>query len=530
MNKTPSNLPPAARFPATETSSSSFEIFSDRDDCLPQNSSSYEGTFYCRNEITFENFSWVLTDDYQTLLHIDAAAAALFGVKPEQQTQGKLDWPVGLHPDDRVRIEAEKSKLRSDGWVKTIYRIIDSAGKIRWIEDVWSLQESISEGTRLVAGVSKDITLKRQITTINEEMVAVLENSFDLIIAFGADNKIKRCSRSINGLLGYEPHALVGKTIQEIMTSGDRLHPDLFNLESLATPSKKDFLFKKADRSVVSMECNISKLISPIPAEYLLVARPRSNPNELIEKLVSAHRKAGLNEVTRFMIHEFNNIMTVIQMQADMIRHLTGPAHGIGAKGVGSIKRAVAKANDLCQTVLGIIQPQGEPKLCQIDHHSQALQFNIFRQILKKIAVVFTLEPKTFQLQATEFDLDSIILNLAFDAFETMPHGGLVSVKTELLSSTQSSGARLSQTSAGDYYCIHVEYSGRIVNHTPSGDGALFLKSHSTFSETISLKSVLSKVERLSGWVDCDFDASDKKTLRLYLPANRQTPPTDRHE
>ena len=521
MNKTPSNLPTAAVFPATETSSSTLEIFSDGDTCLPQNQSTYESTFYCGNEIKFENFSWVLTDDYQTILHLDDAAAALFEVKPEHLTQGKMDWPVGLHPDDRAHIEAEKLKLLSDGWVKTIYRIINSAGKISWIEDVWSLNESLSEGNRMVAGVSQDITLKRQITTINQELLAVLENSFDLIIAFGADNKIKHCSGSINGLLGYEPHALVGKTIQEIMTSGNRLHPDIFNLESLATTSKQDFLFKKADRSVVSMACNISKLISHTPVNYLLIARPRPSSNELIHKLVLAHRKAALNEVTRFMIHELNNIMTVIQMQADMVRSLPGAFHG-----VGSIKRAVARANDLCQNVMGIIQGQGESKISQIDHYTQSLQFIIFRQILERIPVVLNLETEPFQLQATEFDLDSIISHLAFDALESMPHGGLVAVKTELISSENSSIARFSQASGGDYYCIHLEYSGRIENNPSSGAGAFFLKGKSTPSGTISLNSVLSKVERLSGWADFNFDATDK-TLRIYLPANRQTRPAD---
>ena len=107
-----------------------------------------------------------------------------------------------------------------------------------------------------------------------------------------------------------------------------------------------------------------------------------------------------------------------------------------------------------------------------------------------------------------------------------MPHGGLVAVKTELISSENSSIARFSQASGGDYYCIHLEYSGRIENNPSSGAGAFFLKGKSTPSGTISLNSVLSKVERLSGWADFNFDATDK-TLRIYLPANRQTRPAD---
>ena len=123
------------------------------------------------SEVRFQQFAesvgsafWIadLVPDGETVVYANAAFTRIRGIAGEELSQSVSRWLDSIHPDDRTRVEACRTRFISGGLKAEFdceYRIVDRDGRIRWISD---RRVKMAGWGHRVAGIAEDITDHRQ--------------------------------------------------------------------------------------------------------------------------------------------------------------------------------------------------------------------------------------------------------------------------------------------------------------------------------------------------------------------------------
>ncbi len=161
-----------------------------------------------------------LTDENGFFVRVNPAFCELFGQRAAEliRTPGAsrarpfLDF---VYPDDRALV-LDNHRKRIRGEPVTAYypfRIIDKAGRVRWLEISAELMKW--EGRRTTVSFLLDVTERRALQhDLQQSLVereAILNNSLVGIAFVAADNRIKWSNRTFEQLYGYGKGELAGR-------------------------------------------------------------------------------------------------------------------------------------------------------------------------------------------------------------------------------------------------------------------------------------------------------------------------------
>ena len=114
---------------------------------------------------------WLYDLDISRTLYVNPAFERIFGLSSASYLLASGAWRKAIHPEDRERVLAAFA-IEREGPRETEYRIIHKDGTVRWLRDrAFPIRSADGVVTRL-AGVSEDITERKQ----SEEKQAVFEN------------------------------------------------------------------------------------------------------------------------------------------------------------------------------------------------------------------------------------------------------------------------------------------------------------------------------------------------------------------
>ena len=134
------------------------------------------------SEARFQQFAesvgsafWIadLIPDGETVVYANSAFIRIWGIPREEWSQSASRWLDSIHPDDRARVEADRTRFISGGLKAEFdceYRIVDRDGRIRWISD--RRVKMVGWGHR-VAGIAEDVTDHRQQLALMAQTEAV---------------------------------------------------------------------------------------------------------------------------------------------------------------------------------------------------------------------------------------------------------------------------------------------------------------------------------------------------------------------
>ena len=118
---------------------------------------------------------WIadLGPEGETVVYANSAFTRIWGIAREEWSQSVSRWLDSIHPDDRTRVEASRTRFISGGLKAEFdceYRIVDRDGRIRWISD--RRVKMVGWGHR-VAGIAEDVTDHRQQLALMAQTEAV---------------------------------------------------------------------------------------------------------------------------------------------------------------------------------------------------------------------------------------------------------------------------------------------------------------------------------------------------------------------
>ncbi len=211
-------------------------------------------------------FTWDSTTDTAVL---SPAAQALLGLKSHVSTDSFF---ARVHPDDRVRFEAETTAYLESGGTNTReFRVVHRDGTVRHVIKHSSLDHSERDGQAVITGIFIDVTEARTATRADQAPVKDDFGFYDMNVGNGL-SELSPALRSMFGVPTLGP--ITWENIRDFVHPDDREWVTGRMREATAQPGPYEFSYRIVllDGRILTV-CDKGEAHAPLDPEKGAVAR-----------------------------------------------------------------------------------------------------------------------------------------------------------------------------------------------------------------------------------------------------------------
>jgi signal transduction histidine kinase len=246
----------------------------------------------------------------------------------------------------------------------------------------------------------------------------------------------------------------------------------------------------------------------------------------LIDRLRQSHKMESMGRIVGGVAHDFNNILGTMLASVDFLLGEL-PENGTPRADAETIRAAVMRGADLTQQLLAFSRQQVlEPKVVSLNELVADTQRMLMRTIGEDIAIRVSLGEHLSSVRVDPGQIQQILLNLAVNARDAMPTGGMLAIQTRNATLDEPTPMSHSIANAGQYVVLTVSDDG-------TGMGAATLAQiFEPFFTTkpkgrgtgLGLSTVFGIVEQSGGHLRVASTLGHGTTFEIYLPAVNEHP------
>jgi PAS domain S-box-containing protein len=170
-----------------------------------------------------------------------------------------------------------------------------------------------------------------------------------------------------------------------------------------------------------------------IGTELLLIVRDMTEERKLQARLSQAQKMDSLGALAGGMAHDFNNILATILPHAEMIRYVCEGNQTV-SKRARAIESAARRGGELTRRLLAFARPKAPKECVAIPNSCVESTVAMLRDTLdRKIRVECRLMEERMGVAIDPSQLEHVLLNLAINARDAMPDGGVLRFETKFV-------------------------------------------------------------------------------------------------
>ncbi len=404
-------------------------------------------------------------------------------------------------------------------------------GQPYWLElAVNPVHDEAGEVVSFVA-IQRDISERKQVeqdNRINEERFRLVASmASDAIWDLDLQTGKLWWSRGLTEIFGHasDPDQWTTTTWRE------HVHPDdlqrILRLEEDAMDSgarrfTQEYRFRMGDGSwaLVSDNGIIFRDDAGKPVRMLGSLSNISEKRAADERRQQAQRLEAIGQLTGGVAHDFNNILTVILGNAEMLLdHLGNDAQAHAMADVTI--RAAERGAELTDRLLAFARRKPlEPEVLDLNKRLPAVEALIRRTLPESVDIRIDRAPGLWATEVDPGQLEVALLNLAVNARDAMPDGGSLTIETHNTWLDESYAASHSEVSAGDYVLLSVSDTGHGM------DQDTLQRAFEPFYTTkevgkgsgLGLSMVFGFVKQSGGHLKIYSEIGEGTTIKIYFP------------
>ena len=322
-------------------------------------------------------------------------------------------------------------------------------------------------------------------------------------------------------MLGYEKQELVLLDVQAV-THPDDAEETLSLLRRLASGDVDSYTVEKRylrkDGTVLLAEVTASAVRDADGAPAAIVAHVRdvTRQKELESQLRQAQKMEAVGRLAGGIAHDFNNLLTAISGYSEFL--LSGVADPKLRRYAEEIKKASGRAASLTGQLLAFSRRQVlQPRVLDLNATVSDMDMMLRRLIGEDVELVTMLDPQPALVVADPTQVEQVIVNLAVNARDAMPHGGSLTIETGQVADDEGVFVELRLTDTG-------------IGMTDAERQQLFDPFFTTKEggTGLGLATVYGIVDQSGGAIEVESAPGLGSSFRVLLPA--VAAPVDEHE
>ena len=352
-------------------------------------------------------------------------------------------------PDDRdnglpariLRTAAEEGKFETEAWR------VRKDGTRFWAHVV---VDPVRDQTGKLVGfakITRDISAKKEA----ESALHASEQRFRLLVQgvrdyaiymLDRDGRVANWNAGAAAIKGYTAEEIIGQHFSLFYTPEDRANGeperalaaalDEGQYEREAWRVKKDGTRFWASVVIDPIYDDHGNLIgfAKITRDMTERRRAQEELEETRAALFQSQKLQALGELTGGIAHDFNNLMTVIRGSADLLRR-GGLSEEKRKRYLDAIIETSDRAATLTSHLLAFSRRQPlKPQVIDVNVRLDAIGEVLSRTLDSQVEVRLDLDPNLLPAEVDPAELETAILNAAFNARDAMPEGGRLTLAT----------------------------------------------------------------------------------------------------
>jgi signal transduction histidine kinase len=205
---------------------------------------------------------------------------------------------------------------------------------------------------------------------------------------------------------------------------------EVFQLKNSGLPT--EFRAKKADGEWIHMEAFATNLLhNPVIGGIVITARNITERKRLEQQFLQTQKIETVGRLAGGVAHDFNNILTVINGNAEMSLVNLTPADPF-YEAFTEIKKSAERASNLTRQLLAFSRKQiVEPKIVNLNQILLDMDKMFRRLIGEHIELVTIPDMKLQMVRVDPGQVEQVLINLVVNARDAMPAGGKLTIETK---------------------------------------------------------------------------------------------------
>ncbi len=358
---------------------------------------------------------------------------------------------------------------------------------------------------------------------------SVWENSVDGMRLTDENGIIIAVNAAYCKLVEMEREALEGQPFTVIYAESDQPQARLATYQQRfrerTTPKRIQRKLTFRSGKTVELE-SANSFVESRGQQTLLLSlfRDITEHKRLEEQLRQSQKMDAIGQLAGGVAHDFNNILTIIQGHASLLRGSTENSAAL----VGSadqICQAAERAAGLTRQLLTFSRRQMmQPKPLDLNLVVSNLTKMLARILGEDIALQFNYSPNLPVVHADAGMIEQILLNLAVNSRDAMPGGGQLCIRISVLNLRADELREHPEGREGEFVCLSVSDTGCGIEARtlPHIFEPFFTTKEVGKGTGLGLATVYGIIKQHLGWAEVESQVGKGTTFHVFLPCLRE--------
>jgi PAS domain S-box-containing protein len=326
-------------------------------------------------------------------------------------------------------------------------------------------------------------------------------------------------------LLEYSHEELLGKAIWDLGLPRD-IEASKRSFEELKRKRYVHYedlpLMTKGGQSIeVEVESNVYRVDNEEVIQCnIRDIRRRKDAVLLEQRLRQALKMEAVGQLAGGLAHDFNNLLGVILGYCEMLEDQTALPERVHNM-ILEIHNAGKSARNLTQRLLAFSRRQVlEPVIIDLNETVHRMEKMLDRLLGDNIQLASVLAPDLGKIRADPNQVEQMLMNLAINARDAMPKGGLIIVKTANVEIDEAYAHQHPSTEPGQYVLLTVSDTG--IGMDAETQSHIFEPFFSTKPQGqgtgLGLSTVFGLVKQSGGAIAVYSEPGEGATFRIHFP------------
>ncbi len=469
--------------------------------------------------------------------YASAGIRDIYGVTPEEVAQDATAVHQALHPDDRERVSAGilESARTLSVW-SDVYRVNHPGGHTLWVQGQSTPQRQ-PDGSVLWHGYIHDISDRQQ----NDARMALLDTALQAmpagIVITDRDGRIEWVNQGFTQLTGYAAGEALGGN-PRLLRSGH--HDSAFYAQLWQTILRGEvWSGELINRRKDGTEYHERMIVAPVShgrdgiSHFIAIKQDISEQKTMERQLLRSQRMEGIGLLAGGIAHDLNNVLAPILLSVELLRLRNHEP--LDRRTLEVIESSARRGTGIVRQVLTFARGiDGERTPLRPRDLIRELVLILEETFPRDIEIRRLIADDTPSVLGDTTQLHQVLLNLAVNARDAMPEGGMLTFHARPVTFKQPFACYLKDIPAGDYVLLAVQDTGAGI--APEVKERLFEPFFTTKPRGkgtgLGLPTVLGIVRSHGGGIDVISSPDAGSEFRVYLPALRAehtdtTPPME---